>query len=223
MAQTVKYLPANARDQETEVASLGQEDPLEKGMATHSSILMYWIPWTEEPGWLLSKGWQAVRHDWRTNTFLHFLYLLQNQYYILAVVFQLLSHFSLCDCGLQHDSLLSPQLSLGVGSNSHPLSRWCCLTISAHVTPFSFCLHSFPVSGSFPMTHLLHQVAKVLKLQHQSFQLTFLSWLPLVFKSISFYIAPFNKNNNALETKTRKTKRKRDKVHIGWKKNRENH
>ena len=49
VAQTVKKLPAM---QETSVQSLGQEDPLEKGMATHSSILAWEIPWTEEPGGL---------------------------------------------------------------------------------------------------------------------------------------------------------------------------
>ena len=54
---------------ETPVQSLGQEDPLEKGMATHSSILTYRIPWTEEPGGLQSMGSQTVRHDFETNTF----------------------------------------------------------------------------------------------------------------------------------------------------------
>ena len=47
MVQTIKNLPAV---QETRVQSLGLEDPLEKGMATHSSILAWRIPWTEEPG-----------------------------------------------------------------------------------------------------------------------------------------------------------------------------
>ena len=60
MAQVVKNLPAM---QETWVQSLGQEDPLEKGMATHSSILAWEIPWTEEPGGLQSMGLQRVRHD----------------------------------------------------------------------------------------------------------------------------------------------------------------
>ena len=55
--------------QETQVLSLGQEDPLEKGMATHSSILDWRIPWTEEPGGLPSMGSQRVRHDWVINTF----------------------------------------------------------------------------------------------------------------------------------------------------------
>ena len=45
--------------QETQVRSLGWEDPLEKGMATHSSILAWRIPWTEEPGGLLSMGSQS--------------------------------------------------------------------------------------------------------------------------------------------------------------------
>ena len=49
--------------QETQVRSLGQEDPLEEGRATHSSILAWRIPWTEEPGGLQSTGYQRVRHD----------------------------------------------------------------------------------------------------------------------------------------------------------------
>ena len=60
MAQTVKNPPAM---QETRVQSLGQEDPLEKGMVTHSSILTWRIPWTEEPGRLQSTKSQRVRHD----------------------------------------------------------------------------------------------------------------------------------------------------------------
>ena len=56
----VKNLPAM---QETQVQSLGQEDALEKGMATHSSILAWRIPWTEKPGKLLSMGPQRVGHD----------------------------------------------------------------------------------------------------------------------------------------------------------------
>ena len=60
MAQTVKKLPAI---QETWVQSPGQEDPLEKGMTTHSSILAWRTPLTEEPGELQSMGSQRVRHD----------------------------------------------------------------------------------------------------------------------------------------------------------------
>ena len=60
MAQMVKGLPAM---QETQVQCLGQEDPLEKEMATHSSILALRIPWTEEPGGPQPMGSQRVRHD----------------------------------------------------------------------------------------------------------------------------------------------------------------
>ena len=49
--------------QETQVQSLGQEDPLERGMATHSSILAWKIPWTEESDGLQSMGLQRVRHN----------------------------------------------------------------------------------------------------------------------------------------------------------------
>ena len=55
--------------QKTEVWSLGREDPLEKGMVTHSSILSWRIPRTGEPGRLQSMGSQRVRYDWATNTF----------------------------------------------------------------------------------------------------------------------------------------------------------
>ena len=62
----VKNLPAM---QETGVQSLDWEDPLEEGMATHSSILAWRIPWTEEPGRLQFTGLQRVGHDRATNTF----------------------------------------------------------------------------------------------------------------------------------------------------------
>ena len=60
LAQTVKNLPAMW---ETWIQSLGWEDPLEKKMATHSSILAWEIPWTEEPGRLQSMGSQRVGHN----------------------------------------------------------------------------------------------------------------------------------------------------------------
>ena len=65
VAQTVKNLPAM---QETWVWSLGWEGPLEKGMATHFSILAWKISWTEEPGKLESMGSQRVGHNWSTKT-----------------------------------------------------------------------------------------------------------------------------------------------------------
>ena len=60
MYEMVKNLPAM---QKTQVQSLGWEDPQEKGMATYCSILAWRIPWTEEPGGLLSMGLHRVGHD----------------------------------------------------------------------------------------------------------------------------------------------------------------
>ena len=65
--------------QETQVQALGQEDPLAKGMATHSKILAWRISWTEEPGGLQSMGLQRDGHNGTTNTFTHFYYKL-NKY-----------------------------------------------------------------------------------------------------------------------------------------------
>ena len=65
IAQSLKSLPAV---QETWVRSQGWEDPLEKEMTTHSSIIAWKISWTEEPGELQSMGSQRVGHDWATNT-----------------------------------------------------------------------------------------------------------------------------------------------------------
>ena len=62
----VKNLPAV---QETQVRSLGQEDSLKKGMATHSTLLAWRIPWTKEPGRLQSMAWQRDRYNVATNSF----------------------------------------------------------------------------------------------------------------------------------------------------------
>ena len=64
VAQRIKRLPAM---RETRVWSLGWEDPLEKEMATHFSILAWRIPWTEEHGGLQSTGSQSVGHNWATS------------------------------------------------------------------------------------------------------------------------------------------------------------
>jgi len=67
VAQMVKPLPTT---RETRVRSLGWEDPLEKEMATHSSVLAWRIPWMEEPGGLQSMGSQRVGHDFTFTFFL---------------------------------------------------------------------------------------------------------------------------------------------------------
>ena len=72
VAQTVKRLSTM---QETQVQSLGQEDPLEQKMAIHSSTIAWKIPWTEEPGRLQSMGSQRVGHDWATSLSLSFTFI----------------------------------------------------------------------------------------------------------------------------------------------------
>ena len=95
-------------------------------------------------------------------------------------VLQSLSHAQLftipCTCNsTQQASVFCPPPSPGVCSNSCSLSQWCCITFSSSAALFSFCLQSFPATGSFPMNCSSHQVAKVLELQfqHQSFQWIF--------------------------------------------------
>ena len=78
VTRTVKHLPTM---QETGVQSLGQEDPLEKEMAPHSSTLAWKIPWTEEPGGLQSMWSQRVGYDWATSLSLwqrHYLLTYEN-------------------------------------------------------------------------------------------------------------------------------------------------
>ena len=82
MAQKVKNLPAM---QETWVLSLSQEEPLEKGMATLSSILAWEIPWTEEPGALQSMGSQKIGYNLATK---------QKQLNFLSL------HFLICNIGI---------------------------------------------------------------------------------------------------------------------------
>ena len=141
MAQMVKNPPAM---QETWVQSLGWEDPLEEGMATHSSILAWRIPWTEEPGRLQSMGSQRVRQDWATSTFIS--HLLSSIQFSSSVVSNSLWH------GQQHTRPPCPSPTTGPWSNPCPLSWWCHPTISSSVVPFSSCLQSLPASGSFPVS-----------------------------------------------------------------------
>ena len=134
--------------QEMWFPSLGQEDPLEKEMATHSSILACEIPWTEEPGRLQSMGSQRVRHDWTAHTCM--LKYLRVQCHDVWMMYSMVHATPWIAA---HQASLPPK-SLTVCSNSYPLSWWCYLTISSSAALFSFCLLSFPASGSFPMSHL---------------------------------------------------------------------
>ena len=171
-AQMVKNLPIM---QETQVQALDQEKTLKKGMATHSSILAWRIPWTEEPGKLQSIRSQRVRHKWATNTPLKkktwialcLLMLTCNIYNIHKCMrFININHFSSVQFSHsvmsdslqphepQHSRPPCPSPTPGVHSNSRPLSRWCHPAISSSVVPCSSCPLPFPASGSFPMSQL---------------------------------------------------------------------
>ena len=82
VAQMVKNLPAM---QETRVQSLSRENPLEKGMSTHSRFLAWRIPWTEEPCGLQSTGLQRVGHDWVANTHMYLLYYIYMYIHIYVI------------------------------------------------------------------------------------------------------------------------------------------
>ena len=167
----VKNLPAL---QETWVQSLSQEEPLEKGMATHSRILAWRIPWTEELGKLHSMVSQRVRHD-ATNTFTFTGHKWIRVFVVLGCFlrFQWSARFwkmrpqfssvqfsgsvvsnSLQPHELQHTRPPYASPTPGVHSNSCALSRWCHPAISSSVVPFS-CSQSLPASESFPMSQLV--------------------------------------------------------------------
>ena len=119
VAQMVKTPPAV---QETWVQSLGWEDPLEKGMAPHSSILAWRIPWTEEPGGLQSMGSQRVRHNWVTTTSSSIHKLLHQNFPKIRWKLLLMPHYSSCMAWIPNqvlNSLSNQVLSL---SNNSPLS-----------------------------------------------------------------------------------------------------
>ena len=95
--------------QEAQVWSLGWEDPLEKGMATHSSVLVRRIPWTEEPGKLQSVWSQRVRHNWSAKRTTHSCLLMNSIDHYLMSMYTVLGILSVC---LQVDSK-GPLCSVG--------------------------------------------------------------------------------------------------------------
>ena len=109
LAQRLKRLPAM---QETRVQSLGRKDPLEKEMATYSSILAWRIPWMEEPGRLQSTGLQRVGHDWAIS--LHSLG--PCSFFTHQSLLHLLNANSLLSCVSQYRLLASNTLLIWFGS-----------------------------------------------------------------------------------------------------------
>ena len=165
VVQTIKNLPVI---QGTQIESLGQEDPLEKKTATHSSILAWRIPRTEESGGLQSMGLQRVGHDWAAKT--------DKIYFSSVRSVQSLSCVWLCDpmdnstlgFPVLHQLLELTQTHVHWVSDdiqpSHPLSS---------PSPLAFILSQH--QGLFKWVSSSHQVAKVLEfqLQYQSFQWIF--------------------------------------------------
>ena len=96
---------------------------------------------------------------------------------------------SLWPHGLQHGRLPCPSLYPRVCSNSCPLSWWCCLTISSSAALFSFCLQSFPASGSFPMSQLFASGGQSVRVSISASVLTMniQSWFPLGLTGLTFF------------------------------------
>ena len=145
IAQMVKNLPTMP---ETWVQSLGWEDPLEKGMATHSSILAWRIPWTEEPGGLRSMGSWRVGYNWMTNTFT-FLYV-----FLSLSIFSTYSFF-LPVCLSIHPSISKQPTSMGridfhKGIDLSPSLTLLCKAETIHSLPWVWKVSGFPCSRSLP-------------------------------------------------------------------------
>ena len=179
-------------------------------MTTLSSILAWKISWTEERGELQSMGSQRVGHDWTTNTLTLLCYMTylngdiriypfySSHLFLYASSVQF-SHSVMSDSlrshGLQCARPPCPSPIPRVNSNSCPLSRWCHPTISSSVVPFSSCLQSLPVSGSFPMSQLFASgsqstgasaSASVLQMNIQDwFPLGWTGWISLQSKGLS--------------------------------------
>ena len=132
-------------------------------MATHSSILARKIPWTEEPGRLLSMGSQKS-WTWLSN--------------LLLFSHQVVSD-SLQPHGLQQARPSCPSLSPGVCSSSCPLSWWFYLTISSSATSFFSCLQSFPESGSLPINWLFASGVQNIGASASVFPMNIQGWFPL--------------------------------------------
>ena len=108
---------ASAWMRKTQVQSLGREDPLEKEMATHSSILAWRIPWREEPGRLQFLGSQRVGHDWATSLslslwFIHFYYGIVS-FICKYHAFYYLWTFRSCNFWRYHEEWCCEHMSLG--------------------------------------------------------------------------------------------------------------
>ena len=174
MAQRLKYLPAK---QETWVRSLGREDPLEKGMATHFSILAWRIPWTEEPGGLQWGHKQLDTAEINKYWILHRKLLDLTQFSCYHLLFQFSSVQSLSRVQLFATPWnTAHQASLSL-TNSQSLSK---LISIESVMPFNHLILCYPLllpPSIFPSIRDFSNESflriRWLKLQHQFFQWIF--------------------------------------------------
>ena len=124
--------------QETWVWSLGQEDPQEEGMTTHSSILAWRIPWTEEPGGLQSMGSQRVGHDWATKHSTLILNILPNSFppsLLVSLPPTDPTPIGFCLCLFLHQSNLQARLdSLRLNISTHISPEQCSSFLQTHNT-----------------------------------------------------------------------------------------
>ena len=160
-------------------------------LATWCNEPTYWKrPWCWENLRAGAEGRDREWYGWMASVTLSLDYYL----FLLFFSFSVVSN-SLQPRGLQYAILPSPSPSPGVGSNSCPLSQWCPPTISSSVVPFSFCLQSFPESGSFPVSQFFvscglsigtSALASVLPMNIQGwFHLGLTGWISLQSKELS--------------------------------------
>ena len=139
--------------QEMRVQSLTQEDPLQKALATHSSILAWEIPWTEELGKLQSMEWQKSWTQLSNQTTTNPCTYMKCQFSSVQFSRSVMSD-SLRPHESQHTKPPCPSPTPGVHPDSHPSSQWCHPAISSSVVPFFSHPQSLPASESFPMSQL---------------------------------------------------------------------
>ena len=180
--------------QETQVQSLGQEDPLEKRMATHSSIPAWRISWTETPGGLQSMGWQRVGHGWAADPLAdnvicssdNVVFLFLCPWQRCCSVTQWVQVFVIpgaaaCQASLSFTISRSLLKLMSIG----PLSWWCHPSISSCVIPFS-CPQSSPASGSFQMSQFFSSGGQIIAASASASVLLMRSqgWFPLGFTGL---------------------------------------
>ena len=157
----VKNLPAV---RENWVLSLGGEDPLEKGMATHSSILAWRIPWTEELGGLQTIGSQRVGRDWATNTHTHY-----NCVYLYIYLFVI------------KNSEPTKDIYIYIYVYIHAC---CCLWFSPYINRNWPQAHICPLSPELSPSSLTTRLLQVVSLTEH------LLWVPMEFPLVIFWERP---------------------------------